>query len=190
MISCQKEVNGLDDGIINPADEKPRVGTIWTYSYYTYYDFGGGIRTFKIEYHKAKSEETFGGEKWLRIVNVENDSTIYFLNTRVDGLYQYTNNNAYLFCKYPATINDTYNTYNNSSAEFFTVRGVNDTTSTNIGDIPLTKYEGVKNGDIIDIIWYNKKAWIVLRNEYRRTLGPTTFLYYLYSKLFLRNIVY
>ncbi|MFM6924890.1 MAG: hypothetical protein ACKOU7_05260 [Ferruginibacter sp.] len=192
ILSCQKELNGFSDGTTNPvpADEKPRVGTIWTYSYYTYYAYPGGVRDIKTVHHKAKEEVTLGGEKWLNIIDMDGDTTVYYLNTKVDGLYQYTNSNPYLLCKYPAAVNDTYNTYNNGSTEFFTVRGVNDTTSTNIGDIPLSKYEGVKNGDIIDLIWYNKNAWLVWRWEYRRTTGPTTFIYYLSSKLFLTNIVY
>ncbi len=145
----------------------------------------------KIVYHKAKSEETLGGEKWLKIVDVETDTTVYFLNTKTDGLYQYANSNSYLLCKYPAAVNDTYNTFNGGSAEIFTVRGVNDTTATSIGDIPLSKYEGVKSGDIIDLIWYNKNAWIVWKYQYKRIpLPPTSSVYYLYTKMFLDNIVY
>jgi len=140
MISCQKEIDGLTDGSIIPpvADQKPRVGTIWTYRY-EWYNSPGGATNSKIVYHKAKSEETLGGEKWLKIVDVEPDTVVYYLNTKTDGLYQYTNSNPYLLCKYPAAVNETYTTFNGGSAEFFTVRGVNDTIPTGLGDIPLSK---------------------------------------------------
>ena len=95
-------------------------------------------------HYKAKSEETIGGEKWLRIVDTDTDTTAYLLNIKTDGLYQYTNNGSYLLCKYPAAVNDMYTTFNDGSAETFTVRGVNDTLATGIGDIPLSYYEGVK----------------------------------------------
>lgn len=188
IVSCQKEIDGLTDGAINPADQKPKVGTIWTYRFYTYYSYGP-LATSKIIYYKVKSEETIGGEKWLKIVDMDADTTAYFLNTKTDGLYQYTNNNPYLLCKYPAALNDTYNSYNDGSAETFTVKGVNDTLATGIGDIPLNYYEGVKTGYIIDLIWYNKNAWIVWETRYFKSIDPPL-RYYLYSKMFLDNIVY
>ncbi len=188
IVSCQKEIDGLTDGAINPADQKPKVGTIWTYRFYTYYSYGP-LATSKIIYYKAKSEETIGGEKWLKIVDMDADTTAYFLNTKTDVLYQYTNNNPYLLCKYPAALNDTYNSYNDGSAETFTVKGVNDTLATGIGDIPLNYYEGVKTGYIIDLIWYNKNAWIVWETRYFKSIDPPL-RYYLYSKMFLDNIVY
>lgn len=188
IVSCQKEIDGLTDGAINPADQKPKVGTIWTYRFYTYYSYGP-LATSKIIYYKAKSEETIGGEKWLKIVDMDADTTAYFLNTKTDGLYQYTNNNPYLLCKYPAALNDTYNSYNDGSAETFTVKGVNDTLATGIGDISLNYYEGVKTGYIIDLIWYNKNAWIVWETRYFKSIDPPL-RYYLYSKMFLDNIVY
>ncbi len=192
IISCQKEIDGLTDGSIIPpvANQKPKVGTIWTYQYNWFNQPGGPTHT-KIVTHRAQSEETLGGEKWLKIVDVEPDTVVYYLNTKTDGLYQYTNSNPYILCKYPAAINDTYNTFNNGSTESFTVRSVNDTTATGIGDIPLSMYEGVKTGDIIDLIWYNKNAWIVWRYLYKRIpLPPSASVYYLYSKMFLESIVY
>jgi len=152
IISCQKEIDGLAGGILtpDPADQKPKVGTTWTYNY-NWYNSIGGMAQSKIVYHKAKSEEMIGGEKWLKIVDVDTDTTVYFLNTKTGGLYQYTNSNSYLLCKYPAAINDTYNTFNGGSTEDFTVRGVNDTTATGIGDIPLSKYEVGNGGDIYDV---------------------------------------
>lgn len=191
MISCQKEIDGLTDGSIIPpvADQKPKVGTIWTYQYY-WYNAPGAPTNAKIVKHRAQSEETLGGEKWLKIVDVETDTVVYYLNTKTDGLYQYTNSNPYLLCKYPAPVNDTYITFNGGSAEFFTVRGVNDTIPTGLGDIPLSKYEGVKNSDIIDLIWYNKNAWIVWQYLYKRVIISPFTVYYLYSKMYIESIVY
>jgi hypothetical protein len=191
MISCQKEIDGTTGGgtVVPPADQKPKVGTIWTYQYYWFNAPGGPTHT-KIVTHRAQSEETLGGEKWLKIVDVETDTLVYYLNTKTDGLYQYTNSNPYILCKYPTAINDTYNTFNDGSTESFTVRGVNDTTATGIGNIPLSIYEGVKVGDIIDVIWYNKNAWIVWRYLYKRVPVLPTSVYYLYSKMFLESIVY
>lgn len=91
------------------------------------------MATSQVITHKAKSEENIGGEKWLKIADVGADTTVYFLNTKAGGLYQYTNNNSYLLCKHPAVVNDTYNTFNNGSAEGFTVKTANDTLPTGIG---------------------------------------------------------
>jgi hypothetical protein len=188
LLSCQKELDWNTNGAITPAEQKPKVGTIWTYRYYTYYSYGQ-LATSQILNYKAKTEETIGGEKWLKIVNVLTDTTVYLLNTKSGGLYQYTNNNSYLLCKYPALVNDTYTTFNEGTSEDFTVRGVDDSLATGIGDVPLNYYEGVKGGDIIDLLWYNNHAWIVWKYQYKRTPAPA-FRYYLYSKMFIDNIVY
>lgn len=140
--------------------------------------------------HRAQSEEIFGGEKWLKIIDVEADTTVYFLNTKDDGLYQYTNSNPYLLCKNPATVNDTYTTFNKSEVEVFTVKGVNDTIPTGIGDIPLSKYEGVRSGYKMDILWYNKNAWIVWQYQYKLVPNSPAPIYFLYSKMFIESIVY
>ena len=189
LLSCQKEIDGLANGVIPPTNnQKPKVGTTWVYRYNTYYSFGG-LLTSKIIMHKALNEEDLGGEKWLNIIDVDANTTVYYLNTKIDGLYQYTNNNPYLFCKNPAAVNDTYTSFNDGSAENFTVRGVNDTLATGIGDVPANYYEGVKNGDIIDYIWYNDNAWIVQRIVWRRS-NPPSANYYRYSTMFLNSIVY
>lgn len=190
ILSCQKEINGLYDGgsTTDPVNQTPKVGTIWTYRHTTYHVLGSVVSS-KVIYHKAKSEETLGGEKWLKIVDVDTDTTVYYLNIKAAGLYQYTNNNSFLFCKYPAALNDTYNTFNDGSTEDFTVKGVNDTLPTGIGDIPANYYEGVKGGYLIDRIWYNKNAWIVHRVIWRKKPDPSV-AYYRYSTMYIDNIVY
>jgi hypothetical protein len=190
MSSCQKEIDGTIGGtIVPPADQQPRVGTLWIYQYY--WNNGAGNPThFKSVSHRAKSEEILGGEKWLKIVDVETDTTVYFLNTKPDGLYQYANSNPYLLCKYPAAVNDSYTTFNGGATEFFTVRGVNDTIPTALGSIPLSRYEGVKTGYIIDVLWYNKNAWIVWQHQYRLVSVSPAPIYYLYSRMFIESIVY
>jgi len=190
LVSCQKEIDGTMDGVINPANLTPKVGTVWTYSYY-WWNSPGGTTNAKTINHVARSEETIGTEKWLKIVDVETDTTVYFLQVKADGLYHYANNSANLLCKYPAAINDTYTSFFGGSAKDFTVRGVNDTTATSIGDIPLTKYEAVKAGDIIDVLWYNKNSWIVWKYQYARiTIPIPTNVYYLINRMFLEKIVY
>lgn len=191
-VSCQKEIDGLNDGAVNPADVKPKVGTVWYYRYEWYNTPGGSISSKTIR-HKAVSEETMGGETWLKIVDLEPDTVVYYLNTKNDGLYQYTNNSPNLLCKHPATVNDTYTTFNTGTTEIFTVKGVNDTTGSGIGNIPLTRYEGVKpgNSNIIDVIWYNKNSWITWQWLYKlHPVPPNPPLYALYSRMHIENIVY
>jgi hypothetical protein len=36
LASCQKEIDGLVSGGVTPPDQKPQIGTVWTYRYYTY----------------------------------------------------------------------------------------------------------------------------------------------------------
>ena len=188
LVSCQKELDGSSNGVIVVVDQKPRVGTIWTYRYYTYYSYGA-LATTKVILHKARNEEVIGGEKWLNVIDVDFDTTVYLLNVKTGGLYQYTNNNSYLLCKDPAVLNETYNTFNSGATEDFTVKGVNDTLPTGVGDVPANYYEGVKTGYLIDLVWYNKNAWIVRRYQYVKKPPPST-LYYRYSTMFIDNIVY
>lgn len=197
ITSCQKEIDGsITDGTVIPVitNQKPKVGTIWTYRYEWYNTpGGGGSISSKTVRHRAVSEETLGGEKWLKIVDLEPDTVVYYLSVKTDGLYQYTNNNSYLLCKDPASVNDSYTTFNTGTVEVFTVRGMNDTTSTDLGDIPLSKYEGVKPADprVIDVIWYNKNSWITWRLLYKlHPVAPNPPIYALYSRLYIQSIVY
>jgi hypothetical protein len=190
--SCQKEVNGLIEGggSVIPVKQKPKVGTVWTYRYYIYNFVGGGIHSTEVLNFKAKSEDVLAGEKWLTIVDMATDTTVFILNEKTGGLYQYANNSSNLLCKAPAAVNDTYTTFNGGSTEKFTVKGVKDTLSTGIGDIPVNYYEGVKVNFLIDQIWYNEDAWIVKEQYYfYRSIGGIT-TYYRYSTLFLDKIEY
>lgn len=195
FISCQKEINGLIDGSISvtPTNQKPKLGTKWTYRYYIYHA-NGSLYKSSIVVHFAKSEDSIAGEKWLNIVDVDTDTTVYYLNTKTGGLYQYTNNSSYLFCKYPSGINDSYTSFNEGAAENFIVKAVNDTLPTGIGDVPVNYYEGFKTIpsagiQLIDLVWYNDNAWIVRKSQYRSTSLVLPF-YYKYYTYFLDNIVY
>lgn len=195
VLSCQKEIDGATGGGSGnpvPADQKPKVGTTWTYRY-EWVNSPGGLTNGKTVYYKAKSEEILGGEKWLKIVDVETDTVVYYLAEKTNGLYQYTNNNSYLLCKYPAVVNDTYTTFNTGTVEDFTVREVDITTATGIGDIPLSRYDGVKPGypNIIDVIWYNKNSWITWKKLYKLVdVSPNPPVYFMYSRMLIYNIVY
>lgn len=188
--SCQKELDGSGPGggPLVPVSQKPKLGTTWTYYYYRYHSYGG-VAEAKIMIHKAKTEETLGGEKWLNVVDMATDTTVYFLNIKTGGLYQYANNSSNLFCKYPAVVNDTYTTFNSGSTEDFTVKGVNDTLQTGIGDVPANYYEGFKVGKLIDLVWYTDNAWIVRRLVYRVLPSPIP-VYYLHTALYIDNIIY
>lgn len=186
--SCQKQIDGLLSSTVAPPKQKPKVGTTWTYRYYVYHQ-DGSLYTTAVVTHRAKTEVNLGGEAWLEIVDVAADTTVYFLNEKSGGLYQYSNNSANLFCKFPAVVNDTYNTFNEGSAETFTVKAANDTLPTGIGDIPANYYEGVKGTQLIDLIWYNEHAWIVRKTQYRNRSILTPFFYKHYT-FFLDAINY
>ena len=189
--SCQKEVAapGSGAGGGGTTNQKPKVGTIWTYRYYTYYSTpGGGIATSTVLTLKAKSLDVLGGEQWLNIVDMVPDTTYFLLNEKPGGLYDYTNNSSYLFCKSPAAVNDTYNSYLSGMTETVVVKTTTDSLATGIGNIPVIYYEGSSGAYIYDKIWYNEYAWVVKRETYRR--NPIAGIYYRYSTLALDNIVY
>lgn len=190
--SCKKSSGGGTGG--TAAGQKPKVGTIWTYRYYVYNSpaAGGGIHTTEVVNYKAKNEVVLSGEKWLNIVNMATDTTIFILNEKTGGLYQYANGSSNLFCKNPAVLNESYNSFNDGSMETFTVLGVNDTLAFGIGNIPANYYEGVKVSKLIDQLWYNEYDWIVQRHFYLYTTNPPMPFnyYYRYSSLYLDKIQY
>ncbi len=174
--SCQKELDGEILGISGPPVVlKPKVGTEWTYLYYTYLSLNGGIHTSATIKYRAKEEKLIAGEKWLNIVETGVDTTVYLLQEKADGLYQYTNNAPYLLCKIPAVLNTSYNTFNRGAAENFTVKGVQDSLATNIGYIPVNFYEGSKAGVVTDQLWYHENAWIVRHYGFRKAMLGTTY---------------
>ena len=192
LAACQKEL-ALDSGSTGGGGvligQKPRLGTTWTYNYNVYQQDGSLLYT-KVLTYKAKTAEVLGGETWLKIVDVFADTTVFYLNEKPGGLFQYTNNASNLFCKSPAAVNDTYTAFNDGSSENFTVKAVGDTISTGVGDIPANYYEGKKSGQLIDLLWYNENAWIVWKVQYRnRSILPPP-VYYRYSSLYIINIVY
>jgi hypothetical protein len=198
--SCQKEVDGSIDGggSVVPVKQKPKVGTVWTYRYYTYYAFpAGGLATSEILQYKAKSEDVIAGEKWLNIVDTRNDSTAYLFQEKTDGLYRYVNNKSYLYCKSPAALNDTYTSYTNAtgvglaissaSEKVFMVKALHDTIPTGVGNIPTVYYEGMANSRLLVQLWYNEYVWIAREQAY----SVTPFgLYYRFSSLYLDKIDY
>jgi hypothetical protein len=187
IMSCQKEIDGLTSGVINPADLKPKVGTVWTYRYYTYY-LNGQLATTRMLTYRAKNEETIGGEKWLNVVDVATDTTVYLLRENPDGLYLNAGGNPYLFCKAPAVINDSYNVLYESWNQNFMVKGVNDTLPTGVGDVPANYYEGYIGIYLVGKVWYNKNAWVVRKVHYRKfAIGPA---YYKFSELYIESIIY
>ncbi|MEP7254380.1 MAG: hypothetical protein ABI666_01325 [Ferruginibacter sp.] len=189
LSSCQKEIN-LTTGSGSPAtpvNQKPKVGTVWTYLYTKYYSFGGVFSIATVVY-KAASEETLGGEKWLKVIDQATGATVYLLNEKTGALYQYTNNSSNLFFKYPAVVNDSYSTYNSGSSEDFTVKEVNVTLSTGLGDIVVNHYEGSSGGSLKEELWYNENVWIAWQYVYfQPPFGAPLFRI---STLFLQTITY
>jgi hypothetical protein len=192
FVSCQKEVDGTiisggqGSGGSTPTARKPGLGTVWTYRYYSYYP-SGQILTSGNLVLKAASEVSQGGETWLNIVDTSTQTTVYLLKKKVDGLYQYTNNNSYLFLKDPAVVNDSYMTYHDGADELFTVRRVKDTMPVLLGNIPLNYYEGKRGPEIIHDIWYNENYWIVQQFTYFRNLSN---VYYRRYAMYLAQIKY
>lgn len=192
LVSCQKELDGsLGGGGINPTpvNQVPRVGTTWTYRHYIYHQ-DGSLYQAHIMTLRIKSEEMLGGEKWFRVVNVTPDTTVFYLQVKPDGLYQYANNSPQLFLKDPALVGDNYNTFNEGFAEQFFVRGSKDTLPTGIGNVVVNYYEGYRVTNLIkNQIWYNKNAWIV-RWEQFQNRALVGFFWYRYRAFYLDNIVY
>ena len=149
-----------------PAPDSPRVGTKWTYQYKTF-DGGGMLADTYIFSYMASSEVTLGGEIWLNITD-SLGATFFMMKLKPDGLYQYANNSAQLLCKDPATVGDSYISYNAGADETFTVSGVN--TLINLpyptNNVYVNSYNGEKAGNLRDIIWYNKDLWIAKMEKY------------------------
>ena len=179
MLSCQKEISLV-------PDPTPKVGTQWIYSYTTY-DFLGGIYQQSEVTYTAVKDTLLGGELWLKIVDSSNVIVSLF-RKKTDGLYQYANNASNLLCKDTGlVVGENYSTYNNGAPEVFTVAVVGTTLSTGAGKLTVNYYEGVKNGRVMDKIWYNYKVWIAQHILYK--INPFGFYYKVYS-INLKEIIY
>jgi len=182
--SCKKS----DDTVAPVPDPVPAVGTTWEYQFYTYNSMNGGVITSGTVTYKAKDEKVFGGEKWLNIVNSGPDTTVYLLQKKTDGLYLYANNTSYKLFKKPAVLSETYNSYYNGLTKNFTVKGINDTLTTNIGRKATYFYEGTNAGTLYDQLWYTDDVWLIQTIGYRKfALGTTS---YKYSAMYLNSITY
>ena len=183
LISCNKDSGGS----VN-VNQKPGVGTKWTYRYTTYYPNGGQISSSNIVY-KAVSQETLGGENWLKIVDTASNTTVFYLKEKSDGLYLFANSSANLLCKYPAALNETYTAFNGAETVDFIVSWVNISQQYGqIGDIMVNLYNGSIGADLVDEIWYNSKYWITRRNYYIKPLQSAT--YFRNASLIIQNITY
>jgi hypothetical protein len=189
LTSCQKEVNGDFDSGVNPSvQQKPRVGTTWTYRYYIYHVNGGIFRQFVFKY-RATEEQTINGEKFLVVKEVDRDSLIGLFGERAGGLNYYANNTSYLLFKDTAgmLLNSSYPTFFEGRVlNPMTIKGIGDTTQSFIGDVPANYYEGYSLTTLFERIWYSKYYWIIRQIKY--IFFFTT--YYKYSSLELMSIVY
>lgn len=160
LFSCKKESNAP------PVPDSPRLGTKWTYQYKTF-DGGGMLADTYIFSYRATNEVNLGGETWLNITD-SLGATFFMLRLKPDGLYQYANNNAQLLCKDPATVGESYISYNDGADETFTVYSLN--TLINLpyptNNVYVNIYNGEKAGILEDIIWYNKDLWIGKMEKY------------------------
>ncbi len=164
--------------------EKPRSGTKWTYNYKTYN--GIGALSSESFINLTATEETIANEKWLVLKN-DAGATVYTLQEKANGLYQYVNNASYLLAKHPAMVNDSYPSWYNGAAITYTVKAVGDSILA-WNDIYSTTYsEGVQNAKIFDKIWYNPNVWFVLKETY--AISPFG-VYHLDTRMTLSEISY
>jgi hypothetical protein len=194
LTSCQKEVDGsMADGTNPPVQQKPRVGTTWTYRYYIYHVNGGIFKQSVLKF-RATEEEIINGEKFFKIKDIDADSLIGYFAERTGGLYHYTNNTSQLLFK--DTIGMTfgnYPAYFEGMALDMRIKNIGDTIQTFVGDVPANYYEGWSNwfmGDkIYYMIWYNKYNWILRETKYI-VFGNQPGTYYKYASYELLSIVY
>ena len=195
FISCQKEITVADSGggttPTTPISQKPKIGTTWQYRYYTFYSYDGSLATSAVLTLTAKSEDVYGGDTYLNIVDKATNMTVFLLKEKADGLYHVDNGAASgtLLCKAPAIVNETYNSQILGSTENFVVKAVKDSFPTGLGTVAVNYYQGSKNGLLFDQIWYNENAWIVQYIVYKfdPILGHP---YYKYSSLAINSIIY
>lgn len=157
LLSCKKENTPA-------APTSPEVGTSWTYIYKTSSASGTLSTTSTIRY-RAISEETLGGEKWLKLVDSASNP-VFYLKVKNGGLYQYANNASQLLCKDPAVVNDAYTSYNGTANEDFVVTNTNFIVDLPYFNATVTRYTGSRAGNVNDILWYNKDLWLAKMEKY------------------------
>jgi hypothetical protein len=151
-----------DEG--TPARTEVSLGTQWTYRYKKFDAVGVINKTFTVKY-KVSSEQMIGSDKWF-VITDSTQAALFVLIKKADGLYHFTSNSPHLLCKFPATVNDTYTSYNNGEDELITVKEVGSTVTVPKGDIVVNRYEGEQGAIIKDIIWYNPDFWFVKKEVF------------------------
>jgi hypothetical protein len=183
LSSCSKESGGNP----NPNNQNPRVGSKWVYRLTTYHA-SGGVNTQTNVTYRAAGMETLGGEQWLKIVDSATGSTIIYLKEKADGLYQYINNNAYLLCKYPAAVSDTYSGYAIQEAANYSVQSINQSMDFGmLGNLTVNHYTGTVGSETVDQLWYNTRVWLAQRYIYTK---PPLGNYYRSASLIIQNFIY
>lgn len=181
--SCSKE-GGSNT---NPNTQKPRVGSKWVYRLTTYHA-SGGVNTQTNVTYRAAGMETLGGEQWLKIVDSATGNTIIYLKEKADGLYQYINNNAYLLCKYPAAVSDTYSGYAMQEPANYFVQSINQSMDFGmLGNLTVNHYTGTAGSETVDQLWYNTRVWLAQRYIYTK---PPLGNYYRSATLIIQNFIY
>jgi len=163
FVSCSKS----SDDPTTPTVKKPALNTKWTYQLDSY-NTGNTSFSSTTVVHTASSQVSMGGETWLRVTD-DTMGLVFLLNAKTGGIYQYDNGASNLLCKYPAAVNDVYNTSNGGEPETFTVK------YTNFSLIPvsgaefknITMNEGVKNSVVRDQLWYSDEVWIARRETWK-----------------------
>lgn len=179
FMSCKK--NSSD-----PVRDSVQLGTVWTYQYKTFNAAGTLATTSTITY-RAISEETQGGEKWLKVVD-NSGNLVFYLKKKTDGLYQFANNAAQLLCKDPAAVNDAWTSYNGSSNEDFLVTHTNFLTDLPYFNATCTRITGSRSGNLNDIYWFNNKYWLAKMEKY--VLNTFTGVWHIDQRLELNEIQY
>jgi hypothetical protein len=151
IVSCKKDKKDV-------VRDTVQVGTVWTYQLKTF-SASGVLSTTSTQRWRAQTEETLGGEKYLKIVDSVGN-LLYYLNVKTGGLYQYANNAAQLLCKDPAAVNDAYTSYNGTANEDFLVTNTGLLLGLPYFNATVTRYTGSRSGNINDILWYNKDLWL------------------------------
>ena len=147
-----------------PERTKPMLGTKWTYWYKKYDAVGVFDKGFRVIY-TASAEQTVNNQTWL-VITDSTQTPLFLLSQQADGLYHQVNNTPYLLCKFPAAVNDTYNSFNRGDDEIITVKETGITVNVPKGDMVCNRYEGEQGNVVRDVMWYNPDVWFVKKETY------------------------